>query len=211
MTQRTVLKSSKKIGKYESAIIEKLVPFFQSHGFQAVPHARLNVSWGNIISDIDVLLIKGSKVGIIEVKSSRDNLKRAKKQISNIKDYVDFAYIATDFRPRKLPTPLAGWVLVKDDVTIMKSPPSIRGRPAHYSVASLPKKCLERYSNQKNIPSRGIPKYEIAENILSLSDKNLRSEVKSMATCGQECDANCPIWEFEKLLVPRLLKSPGLV
>ncbi len=205
MTQRTILKSSKRIGKYESVIIEKLEPFFQSHGFQVVPHARLNISWGNIISDIDLLLIKENKIGIVEVKSSHDNLKRAKKQISNIKDYIDFAYIATDFKPRKLPISLAGWVFVEDKVTVMKFPQIIHGKPSHYSIDSLPKKCLERYLDQKNISPKGMSKYEITNNILSISDENLKDEVKSMATCGQECDTNCPIWEFEKLLIPKLL------
>ena len=151
MMERSILKSSKRIGKYEATIIEKLEPFFQNQGFQVVPHARLNISWGNIISDIDLLLIKENKVGIVEVKSSHDNLKRAKKQISNIKDYVDFAYIATDFKPRKLPTQIAGWIFVKDEVTIMKYPQTISNEPSHYSVDSLPKKCLERYLEQKNM------------------------------------------------------------
>ena len=205
MIQRTILKSSKKIGKYEAPIIKKLESFFQNQGFQVVPHARLNISWGNILSDIDLLLIKENKVGIVEVKSSHDNLKRAKKQISNIKDYVDFAYIATDFKPRKLPAPIAGWIFVKDEVTIMKNPRIINKEPSHYSVDSLPKKCLERYLNQKNISPKGMSKYEITSNIMSLPTENLKEEVKSMATCGQECDTNCPIPEFEKLLIPKLL------
>ncbi len=207
MMERSILRSSKKIGKYEAPIIEKLEPFFQNQGFQVVPHARLNISWGNIISDIDLLLIKENKIGIVEVKSSHDNLKRAKKQISNIKDYVDFAYIATDFKPRKLPTPIAGWIFVKDEVTIMKYPQTIDNEPSHYSVGSLPKKCLERHLDHKNISPKGMSKYEITTNIMSLPIKNLKDEVKSIATCGQECDVNCPIWKFEKLLIPKLLSG----
>ncbi len=202
MIKRNILKSSKKIGKYEAPIIEKLALFFQNQGFQAVPHARLNISWGNIISDIDLLLIKENKVGIVEVKSSHDNLKRAKKQISNIKDYVDFAYIATDFKPRKLPTPIAGWIFIKDKVTIMKYPQTISNEPSRHSVDSLPKKCLKRYLEQKNLSSKGMTKYEITDNIMSIPVNNLKDEVKMMAVCGQECDTNCPIWEFEKLLIP---------
>jgi hypothetical protein len=205
MIQHKILKSSKKIGKYESVIIEKLEPFFQCQGFQVVPHARLNISWGNIISDIDLLLIKENKVGIVEVKSSHDNLKRAKKQISNIKDYVDFAYIATDFKPRKLPTPIAGWIFVQDEVTIMKFPQIITHNPSHYSIDSLPKKCLERYLCHKEISSKGMSKYEMTNNVLSVAEKNLKDEIKAMAICGQECDENCPIWEFEKLLIPKLI------
>ena len=205
MTERNILRSSKKVGKYEALIIKKLQPFFQNEGFQAVPHARLNIAWGNIISDIDLLLIKKNKVGVVEVKSSHDNLKRAKKQISNVKDYVDFVYIATDFKPRKLPTPIAGWIYVKDKVTIMKKPKTIHKQPSFRSVDSLPKKCLERYLVQKNTPSKRKPKYEMAANIVALPAENLKEEVKSMATCGQECDTACPIWDFEKPLIPTLI------
>ena len=207
MIERTILRSSKRIGKYEAPIIEKLEPFFQNQGFQVVPHARLNISWGNIISDIDLLLIKENKIGVIEVKSSHDNLKRAKKQISNIKDYVDFVYIATDFKPRKLPISIAGWIFVRDEITIMKYPQTISNDPSHYSVDSLPKKCLERYLEQKNFSSKGMSKYEITNSIVSLPTNNLKDEVKSMATCGQECDINCPIWNFEKLLIPTLISK----
>lgn len=204
IVQRTILKSSKKIGKYESAIIEKLEPFFKNKDFQVMPHARLNISWGNIISDIDLLLIKEDKVGIVEVKSSHDNLKRARKQILDIKDYVDFAYIATDFKPRKLPISLAGWILVKNEVTVMKLPQIICDRPSHYSIESLPKKCLQRYLDHRNISPKDMLKHEITNTILSTSKNNLKEEVKSMATCGQECDTNCPIWKFDKLLAPEL-------
>lgn len=85
MMERSILKSSKRIGKYEAPIIKKLEPFFQNQGFQVVPHARFNISWGNIISDIDLLLIKENKVGIVEVKSSHDNLKRAKNKFQTLK------------------------------------------------------------------------------------------------------------------------------
>lgn len=199
MIKYNILKSSKKIGKYEAPIIKKLKSFFQNKGFFVAPHARLNISWGNIISDIDLLLIKENKIGIVEVKSSHDNLKRAKKQISNIKDYVDFVYIATDFKPRKLPSQIAGWVLVKDKITIMKYPQTICNDPTHYSVNSLPKRCLERYLVQKNLPSKTMSKYEITNSIMSLST-NLKEEIKFMATCGQECESNCPIWGFEKTI-----------
>ena len=211
IVQRPILRSRKKIGKYESVIIKKLESFFQGKGFQATSHARLNIAWGSIISDIDLLLIKENKIGIVEVKSSRDNLKRAKKQISNIKDYIDFVYIATDFKPRKLPISFAGWIFVKNKVTVMKFPQIIHGEPSHYSVDSLPKKCLERYLDHKNISPKGMSKYEITNAILSTPDGSFKDKVKSMATCGQECDTSCPVWKFDKALIPRLLAQKILV
>ena len=205
VAQHTILQSRKKIGMYESAIIKKLKPFFKDKGFQVVPHARLNISWGSIISDIDLLLIKENKIGVVEIKSSRDNLRRAKKQISNIKDYVDFVYIATDYKPKKLPTSLAGWIFVENKITVMKLPQIIRSVPSYYSVDSLPKKCLKRYLDHKNISPKGLSKSEITNIILSAPDGSIKDKVKSIATCGQECDTGCPIWAFDRLLIPRLL------
>ena len=180
------LKSSKKEGKYESVIIQKLVPYFESKGFEVVPHARLNIAWGNILSDIDVLLIKD-------------------KEIANIKDYVDFVYIATDFKPRKLPTPIAGWIHVKEKVSIMKLPRSISRTPSTYSIDSLPKKCLERFMVQKDLPYKSMTKTQLTDSIIAKSEESLKEEIQAIATCGQECDSNCPIWEFDRLLIPKLL------
>lgn len=199
------LKSSKKKGRHESIIIKKLIPYFENEGFEAVPHARLNIAWGNILSDIDVLLVKGNKIGAIEVKSSHDNLKRAKKQIANIRDYVDFVYIATDYKPRKLPTPIAGWIHVKDKVTIMKQPKIISRTPSTFAIDSLPKKCLERFMLEKDLPYKGKTKTQLTDSILCKSEDTLRKEVQAIATCGQECDANCPIWKFGKFFIPNML------
>jgi hypothetical protein len=52
-----------------------------------------------------------------------------------------------------------------------------------------------------------MSKYEITNSIMSIPANNLKDEVKSMATCGQECDTNCPIWDFEKLLIPTLMSK----
>lgn len=96
-----VLLSSKREGAYEARIIRRLVPFFENMGFEAVPHARLNIAWGNIISDIDLLLIKDGTLGAVEVKSSRDNMRRAGRQIDGLRDFVGFVYVATDYTPRR--------------------------------------------------------------------------------------------------------------
>ena len=191
------LTSCKKIGKYEHVIMQKLMSFFTNEKYYAIPHVRLNISWGSIISDIDMLLIKDDTIGIIEIKSSHDHLQNAKRQILNIVDYVDFAYIATDFKPRKLPISLAGWIYVHDEVVIKKHPKPISKTPSAHSVNSLPKKCLKRYLKHKGNLPNGITKYELTNNIMSHCTKNLKNEVKTMATCGQECDTNCPIWNFD--------------
>ncbi|MGY5150139.1 MAG: hypothetical protein ACW9W3_08745 [Candidatus Nitrosopumilus sp. bin_68KS] len=194
-----ILKSSKLEGKFEAPIIKKLVEYFEDLGYDALPHARFNVSWGNILSDIDVLIIKDNVVGLIEVKSSRDNLKRARKQVDNIKDYVDFVYVATDYIPRKFPFRKIGWLYVSESVSEMKKPYFFKSQPEYLSVDWIPKKCLSRMCAHKDLPcSSNTTKQVLVDNIMEESNSNLKEELKEIVTCGLNCETDCPIWEFQK-------------
>ena len=93
---QNIYKSTKRIGKYEEKIIQTLTNHFQLKGYEVVPHSSLNIAWGSILSDVDLLLIKDCRLTCVEVKSSRDNLGRAEQQIDRLMDYVDYAYVATD-------------------------------------------------------------------------------------------------------------------
>ncbi len=192
-----VLKSSKREGRHESIIIKKLVVFFENLGYQAVPHARFNIAWGNILSDVDLLLLKNDEIVAVEVKSSKDNLKRARKQIENIKDYVDYAYVATDYVPRKFSLRNAGLIYVNGNVVILKRPKLLSDDLRLYSLDSLPKKCLCRWTKTKNQSYSNKSKSDLAVHILHDSDR-IKSKVKEIVTCGLNCDHGCPIWSFEK-------------
>lgn len=195
-----VLKSSKREGRHESVIIKKLVVFFENLGYHAVPHARFNIAWGNILSDVDLLLLRNDEIVAVEVKSSRDNLKRARKQIENIKDYVDYAYVATDYIPRKFSLRNAGLIYVNGNVVILKSSKLLSDNPRLYSLDSLPKKCLCRWAKTRNQKCSQKSKLDLASQIINDSDK-LKSKVKEIVTCGLDCDHGCPIWDFEKIPV----------
>lgn len=201
-----VLKSSKKEGIHEAKIIKKLFPFFQNEGFTIIPHARFNIAWGNILSDIDMLLIKDDQIGVVEIKSSKDDLRRAKKQIDNLKDYVDFVYIATDYHPRKFPFRNAGLIHVGEDICVIHTPKSLVNTPRLFSIDSLPKKCLCRMSEVKGIKySKSTNKFELAEQILNNAQLELKQELKEIVTCGLNCDSACPIWNFENQTIPVLI------
>jgi hypothetical protein len=194
-----ILKSSKVEGKFEAPIIKKIVTYFEDLGYDALPHARFNVSWGNILSDIDVLIVKDNIVGLIEVKSSHDNLKRARKQIDNIKDYVDFVYVATDYIPRKFPFRKIGWLYVDKNVSEMKKPCFFTSQPKYLSVDWIPKKCLNRICSHKELTcSSNATKQVLVDNIVEKSNSNLKEELKEIVTCGLNCETHCPIWEFQK-------------
>src|SRR5687767_7045864 len=97
---KNILRSTKAYGKYEKPLISRLKSFFVKRGYVAVPHARLNIAWGSIISDLDLVLVKNNALTIVEVKSSRDSIKRAQKQIHNVQNFVDFAYVAVERIPK---------------------------------------------------------------------------------------------------------------
>ena len=192
-----ILKSSKKEGRHESVIIRKLITFFENLGYQAIPHARFNISWGNILSDIDLLLIKDDEVIAVEVKSSKDNLRRARKQIDNMRDYVDYAYVATDYVPRKFHIRNAGLIYVNGHVVILKRSKLLNDVPRLYSLDSLPKKCLCRWAKTQNQRYSQKSKLDLAGQIMNNSCQ-LKPKIKEIVTCGLDCDHGCPIWNFEE-------------
>jgi len=165
-------------------------------GYQAVPHARFNIAWGNILSDVDLLVLKNDEIIAVEVKSSKDNLKRARKQIENIKDYVDYAYVATNYIPRKFSLRNAGLIYVNGNVVILKSPKLLSDNPRLYSLDSLPKKCLCRWAKTQNQSYSKKSKLDLASQIMNTGE--LKSKLKEIVTCGLGCDCGCPIWSFEK-------------
>ncbi len=193
-----ILRSSKRKGKHEVKIIIKLIPFFENKGYRVIPHARFNIAWGNILSDIDLLLIKDQHIGVVEVKSSKDNLSRATRQIDNIKDYVDFMYIATDYTPRKFLFKDVGLIIVNQHVQIIKTSEAFAEKPRLFSINSIPKKCLCRIFDVKKIKySKNSSKSKLARQILNNSQNNLKKELQQIVTCGLECDTQCPIWTFK--------------
>lgn len=196
-----ILKSSKREGRHESIIIKKLVVFFENLGYQAIPHARFNIAWGNILSDVDLLLLKNNEIIAVEVKSSKDNLKRARKQIENIKDYVDYAYVATNYVPRKFSIRNTGLIYVNGHVVILKRPKLLNDGTRLFSLYSLPKKCLCRWTKIRNQSYSQKSKSELANQILD-NPVDVKSKVKEIVTCGLDCDYGCPIWNFEKDIHP---------
>jgi len=192
-----ILKSSKKVGIYEEVIIKKLIPFFKNQGYEVIPHARFNVSWGNILSDVDMLLIKDNKLTLIEVKSSKDHLERARNQIKKIQDFVDFVYIATDYHPRKWTFRNVGLLVVNGKIDIIKTPKLIEKKPKLESVNWLQKKCLSRMIEEQGEKVTKLNKMELSCKIIKNSNqKSLKNEIKEVVTCGLDCEYGCPIWEF---------------
>jgi len=158
-----ILKSKKRLGKHEKQIIDTLSDYFEKIGYKVLPHSRFDIAWGSILSDIDLLLIKNDTLTLVEVKSSKDNLSRAKKQFEEIRDYVDYVYIATDYYPKKWPLDNTGRIVIKDGIIdFLKKPEKIEQIPTVNSIMSLKKSDLTTMLGLQKHQTNKIPKYAMA-------------------------------------------------
>lgn len=219
-----VPRSAKREGIREARIIRRLVPFFEAAGYDAVPHARFNIAWGSILSDIDLLLIgrpggaagRGARqeVVAVEAKSSRDDLRRASAQVGRLLDYADRAYVATDYAPRRFDVGGAGLLVVGRGgggrVDVVRAAPrapgwrgkgGIVGAAAAAAAAALPRKCLLRMAEARDMQGASRhAKARLAQCVAGGTDAEaLGCELTEVALCGGggACDAACPAWEFE--------------
>lgn len=180
-----ILTSTKREGRYEKSIIHKLKIFFENQDFHVIPHARFNIAWGSMLSDLDLLLIKDNMLTLVEVKSSKDNIGRVKKQFHSIQDYVDYYYIATDFLPKKIPLQDAGWILVTENIEIKNNPKKLERFPTLDSVLLLKKQSLHPLLGISESEAKQFSKYELAYKITQKSDKShLKDSLKAIVTCN---------------------------
>jgi hypothetical protein len=187
--------SKKAIGRFEKPLIQLVSQFFDQLGYKCYPHASLNLAWANILSDIDVLLVKDNALTVVEVKSKRDNLRKGRHQLLGIADYVDYAFVATDKRVRDWDDKEIGLILIEDGKPrIATEAKRFVSRPGMKSLFGLQKKCLVRMTGRK---SSYESKCDVAEETSLLGDDDtLKQCVKEIVICGRRCETDCPIWEY---------------
>ena len=192
--------STKRLGRHEAKIIESLTQYFRIRGYEAIPHVRLNIAWGNILSEMDVLLLKSGVLTYVEVKSHRDRLSKALRQIDRLKDYVDYACVATNRLVTNWSIPDVGLISVNDDVvTLVRKPRQFRNAPSFSSVISLKKKCLARFLGNGHACRTYVNKYDLARYVYIVRKRECTREcLKEIVTCGNTCDTTCPIASFVK-------------
>jgi len=197
---RNINGSTKRIGRYEAKIIQSLTEYFQKKGYEVIPHARLNIAWGSILSDVDLLLLKKGALTYVEVKSRRDKLLKALKQIDRVKDYVDYAYVATDRLVKDWDIPKVGLIFVHGNiVTFVRESKRFTNGPSFSSIASLRKECLARFLENGRTCRTYIYKYDLARYVYEFKkDECTRECIKEIVACGTTCDTTCPIESFVK-------------
>jgi hypothetical protein len=195
ITVKNISKSTKHVGKYEKELIQTLADYFRIKGYEVIPHSSLNIAWGSVISDVDLLLIKNQLLTYIEVKSTRDKIGRAKQQIERIKDYVDYAYVATNKYAINFEMNKVGLIKIREDkIEFIKKAKRFSNKPSFYSVATLKKKCLFRFLGTDAHYLSCISKYELAQSVYAKGDSaNMRKALKEIVTCGDLCASSCPL------------------
>lgn len=194
---RTFRKSCKVIGRYELPLMQRITKYFMKMGFAVVTHVRFNFAWSHIYSDIDVLIFKDDLIYVIEVKSKRDNFSKAFAQLDKIKDFVDFMYVACEKAPRKWGYEEIG-LLIVDDVSIkeINKPAKIETNHRIRSIQMCQRKCLSRLVKRQELAkNQDCLSKEQLSNIIhhNLDSHSIRYYLKEIATCGIDCENNCPL------------------
>lgn len=185
--------SPKKEGKYEKVIILKTLEFFIKNGFFVRKHLCLNVAWGRVLSEIDIVAIKNNEIIVVEVKSKKDKIKKANKQINKLKSFVDYAFISSDVMiDKNLLDEEIGILLVSGKVDVIREPKKLNKNITKNTLMKLRKKCLLMFfKNNKKINK--INKNELIKIIFKkYSDYEIKNKVREMVFCHQICKV-CPI------------------
>jgi len=194
--------SNKKRGRFEEALIESVKEFFQKRGYSVSTHARLNIAWSNIISDIDIIATLKDEVIITEIKSDHDHFYRAFEQLRRVKCFANKLYIATNRRPENLN--LSGWedhtiglLNVRDKkVDVIKSAKNISSFPRGEALSKLKKKCLTKLGRLLDVPTY-LPKKRIEQTLRSqFNEEDLKIIAKKIALCSEDCETNCILEPF---------------
>lgn len=175
---------------------------FQHQGYTVLTHARLNVAWSRVISDIDVIAVSNEKIIMVEVKSDHDYFYKGFKQLEKLKGFADELYIATnrqiiDFKGDKWRDPSIGLIRITDDLTeIVRPAVPIHGLCTGEAISLLKKKCLVRLASLLNIP-KCLPKQEMERRLRENFDNaDLKEIVKSLILCDNACDVSCSLEPF---------------
>jgi len=202
-----LLPSSKKIGRYEGQLLGILTSYFESMGYKVYPHVQLNIAWGNIISDVDLVAMRDDILVGVEVKSRRDNFKHAFQQIDNIRDFFDRVYIASDkpkqFLEKKCQDKRVGLLFINNGKVAERRGKLLLTKPSHSALVMLRKICLSRLAMAIKGVNSGN-KSKLAFDILTgMRSEHLRLILKSIVTCEKTCETVCPIWAFDiRLITP---------
>lgn len=203
-----MIPSSKKMGAYERQLLGILTSYFESRGFKVYPHVQLNIAWGSIISDVDLVAMRDDTLVGVEVKSRRDKFKHAFQQVERIRDFFDRVYIASDkpkqFLEKNWQDKTIGLLFIENGKVAEREGEKLLTKPNHSALVMLRKICLLRLAKAIKGVSSGSKSKLAFDILMETRGEHLRSILKSIVICERTCETVCPIWDFESRLITPL-------
>lgn len=197
-----LLKSRKKRGKFEAALIDPIKEYFQQKGYSVSTNSRLNIAWSKIISDIDITATSHDEVIFTEIKSDHDSFYRGFDQLEKVKGFADELYIATNRNLKNLnllkwKDDTIGLLHVQDnEVSVVRLAKKLSALPDTEVFSRLKKKCLSKLVRLLDIPTYR-PKRKIEQMLRSrFAEDDLRIIAKRIAFCDKECERDCILEPF---------------
>ena len=196
--------SRKVLGKYEEPIMDALSTHFNRLGFTVATHVRINIPWSTSISDIDMIMMDQDRnIIVVEINSKKDNLKRAQKQLEELFSYgiVDFAYVATDYMPRKFElaaTHGVGLLVVDTNSQLVDIVVKAKQRPPKFgsrSFSGMYNICLTRLQNINYQTNRFYMALDLQRAWDKGERKITRDLLQDIFFCKHDCEGDCPIWK----------------
>jgi hypothetical protein len=210
-----MISSSKKLGAYEKELLNILEIFFERKGFKVHKHVQLNISWGNIISDVDFIVESENQLFGIEVKSRRDNLNKLVGQINRMFDYFDGVYVATDnpkWMSRKEFSDERIGILIINGQQVAEKPCRFTPIYPNKSMMShLRKNCLIQISAIVNGKTTGNKRELISVILANSKPEHLRKIIRSVITCERRCSEDCPLWMIEKQWITPIRNMQAII
>lgn len=179
-------------GKYEKPLIAFLMSHFRSKGFETCAHAKLNIAWGKIISDVDVLAIKKKRIVAIEVKSNKDVFEKAFVQLDNLASFVDYAYIATDNLAKaecfKMLEHDYGIIYLDVDakrVVVKKKAKRLKAMPSVEKLTHMRRCCLQELAKEFRVAPVQSKQYLALDLRRAATSSQLRSRLREIVTLNR--------------------------
>jgi hypothetical protein len=174
-------------GEFEKPLILALKQYYNNLKYRTHLHAQLNISWSNIISDVDVLAIRKKEIIAIEVKSKRDIFANAFYQLDKIAPYVDKCFIATDneilankFRNMESDYGIIYIDLIYHQIIIKKRARLCDHKYSSKELSSLRKCCLQELAREWKIAPFQSKSYLALDLVRSVESTSLRKRMKEL-------------------------------
>ena len=177
-----ILKSRKKREKFKKPIIDTLTDYFAGLGYHIVPYARFDIPLGDVLSNVDMLLVRNDELVSVKIKSCKDKTPITAQKFYMVRDFVDSAYIATDYTPKIWPENTDGRIIIQDGtVNIVRESDKFEWMPRSNLLMFL--KIDSLMSLLPDMKTDGLSNYELAEIVRRTYTQDLRLAVKRIVTC----------------------------